>query len=232
MLTYTIVISPYLVSISCLLLFTVFNTQTIVFTESSPSLTTYDRLQTSYNYTMKCPCSIRNIPFKKFISFTPTFHSVCSSNFISDAWISLLIVSNTKDVTGGLSQMIQHFRILSALCLLAENTVSDALERFSVQSLITSNVLDKISFSTQLNTTIEQFIQSLVINFGLLTDATLLLTQVDQPFTKQLSLDQVGLELNSDPAVKESDLWQVCSFLFIGKRFTSIRCIVQYLTSD
>ena len=191
-----------------LLLFTSLTSDMVMWTESNPSLATFDNLQTSYKSTVKCPCSTMVIPFKKFVSFAPAFHQVCSSDFVTDHWIALLIVTNNNEFTDTSSQMVQSFRLLSALCELAKNTITDALERFSLQSLITSNVLNQASFNAQLDTTMERFIQSLLINFAFLTDATSLLTRVDQPFTKQPYV--TGVTLDPDPAVYEPDLRQVC----------------------
>ena len=52
-----------------------------------------------------------------------------------------------------------------------------------MQSFITSNVLTEADFHAQLNTTFDQFIKSLIIDFDLLVDVVQLFTQVDQPYT-------------------------------------------------
>ena len=99
------------------------------------------------------------------------------------SWIeSLLFLSPTRHwAQYGL--VGRHFQLLSTLCQLANKTVDDAVYRFAMRSFVTSNVLTESEFNAQLNTTLKQFIQSLIIQFGLLVNTTQLFTKVDQPYT-------------------------------------------------
>ncbi|CAF3927171.1 unnamed protein product, partial [Rotaria sp. Silwood1] len=76
-----------------------------------------------------------------------------------------------------------HFRFLSTLCQLANKTVTDAIQRFGIQSFITLNVTTETSFNIQLHIIVNQFAQSLITNFDLLIQTVQLLTQTDQPYT-------------------------------------------------
>ncbi|CAF0992487.1 unnamed protein product [Adineta steineri] len=76
-----------------------------------------------------------------------------------------------------------HFRFLSTLCQLANKTVTDAIQRFGIQSFITLNVTTETSFDIQLNLIVNQFAQSFITNFDLLIQTVQLLTQTDQPYT-------------------------------------------------
>jgi hypothetical protein len=131
------------------------------------------------------------------MSLSPTLHQVCSSDFVTDSWISLTSPLGSYFLTTtALKRLwrafdIRHFRLLSTLCRLANKTVDDAVYRFDMRSLVTLNVLTEPEFYVQLNTTLIQFIQSLTIQFNLLINTTQLLTQVDQPFTNSLNAELI-----------------------------------------
>ena len=128
------------------------------------------------------------ISYEKFLSLSPTLHQVCSSDYVNQSWITLLsyfgVTSGEKqpfDYWRGLGD--KHFRLLSALCQLANQTITDTIHRFHMQSFITANVLTELDFYAQLNTTYHQFIQSLLVDFSMLVDIVHLFNQVDQPLT-------------------------------------------------
>jgi hypothetical protein len=122
------------------------------------------------------------IPYEKFMSLSPTLHPVCSSDLVSEHWISILMpIILSKNSRDWRNQAGPQFQLLSDLCRLANKTIDDAIRRFIKQSFITSNVLTKFDFDTQLNTTLDQFFQSTIIYFSQLIDTVRLLMQVDQP---------------------------------------------------
>ena len=143
---------------------------------------------------LKCPCSNVAIAYHRFISLSPIFHHVCSSDFVSERWIALestidkfeYYTAENRAASDYLWAVLgaRHFRLLSALCKLASNTTDDAVHRLNIQSLVSSNVLTQTAFNAQLNSTITQFLRSLIIHFRLLVDTTRLFTQADQPYTK------------------------------------------------
>ncbi|CAF1466772.1 unnamed protein product, partial [Adineta steineri] len=130
----------------------------------------------------KCPCSTTTIPYETFISLSPNFHQVCSSGFVNDAWITLLSLTRNGLYNNWPTRAVHQFRLLSTMCELVNETVIDAVERFIIRSLVTFNVLTETDFIIQSNTTVNQFIQSTIINFALLLDTIHLFLQVDQPF--------------------------------------------------
>ena len=66
-----------------IILFTSFSTEMKTMTTSDPTLNTYKNLQVQYSILLKCPCSNIIIPHKTFISLSPRFHQVCSSDFVT-----------------------------------------------------------------------------------------------------------------------------------------------------
>ena len=144
------------------------------------SLTSYKQLQDLYPNTLKCPCSNVTVPYSEFISLSLTLHQVCSSDFVSDSWI-LMMKLVRSDKWYGLTA--QHFRLLSNLCRMTKKTIDDAVRRLTIRHFLTLNVPTESSFNTELNTTLNQFIQTLIINFDLLVNTSHLWTQIDEPFT-------------------------------------------------
>lgn len=143
---------------------------------------------------LKCPCSIMTIPYQRFLSFSPTLHQVCSSDFVRDPWISITmsivfqLISIDWRNQGG-----PQFQLLSDLCHLANKTIEDAVRRFLAQSFISSNVLSEQDFETQFNATIDQFIQSTTTYFGQIIDTVDLLMRVDQPLIQTGSSSSIPL---------------------------------------
>ena len=121
------------------------------------------------------------IPYREFLSLSPILHQICSSDFVSQRWISIMKSSGTRWVPFDWRNKAPfQFQLLSDLCQSTNKTIDDAVRRFNEQSFITSSVLNEIDFNIQLNATLEQFFQSTVINFGVFTDTVRLLMQVDQ----------------------------------------------------
>jgi hypothetical protein len=133
--------------------------------------------------TLECPCSNKIIPYEKFISFSPILHQVCSSDLVTDQWITLLEqVSTGYYSPDWRNTASSQFRFLSNLCKLANTTIEDAIQRFLLQSFITSTVLTETDFNRKLNIILEQYFQLSTIYFSLLIKTVRMLTHIDQPY--------------------------------------------------
>ncbi|CAF4115857.1 unnamed protein product, partial [Adineta steineri] len=170
-------------SVVCLLLFTSLKSQTVTNIEQNPSLTKYKQLQSVYPDTLICPCANTTMPYKTFVSLSPIFHQVCSSDLISESWLSLLSNSAPADVTFGtwISKAAQYFGLLSSICRLANLTATDNIRDFFARTFVTSYVLIETDFNIQVNTTVKQLTESIVISFNLFNIMTRLFIQTDQP---------------------------------------------------
>ena len=153
----------------------------------NPSLQVYKGLYQSHGNSITCACSKAVIRHEDLGSLSPTLHQVCSSDFVKEGWIASMfrldLTVRGVQYFGWYGFRTPHFRLLSTLCELANRTVSDAVHRFSKQSLITLNVIPEADFNAQLNFTFNQFKKSLSTNFDLLVMLVQLGTQVDQPYT-------------------------------------------------
>ncbi|CAF4149829.1 unnamed protein product, partial [Adineta steineri] len=175
-------------SVCIFLLYKSLDVQTTNIIVSKPSLIAYKQLQETHSDSLECSCSNIAVPFEKFVTWSPRLHQLCSSDFITENWISLLSLTQLTVLYGARITEWDgfkgtHFRFLSTLCQLANKTVTDAIQRFGIQSFITLNVTTETSFNIQLNIIVNQFAQSFITNFDLLIQTVQLLTQTDQPYT-------------------------------------------------
>ncbi|CAF1076407.1 unnamed protein product [Adineta ricciae] len=217
------------VSFTILLIFTSLSTEIATITEANPSLLTYEELQILHPNTLLCPCSTTTIPYEKFLSLSPVLHQVCSSDWVSDRWLSILqyvVDYNTEDWR---NRAYLQFKLLSNLCQLAKNTIDDAVHHFLSQSLIIASVLSEMEFRTQLDATLNQFSQSTITSFGSLVNIARLLTQVDQFYLGSRKNDWDTIQ---DPfltgVIQPNNLTLQIAFSLPGTRYvnlSSINCI-------
>ena len=172
-----------------LILFTSLETEIITTTASNPSVTTYNSLQKLYPNTLRCPCSSTTIPYEQFLTLSPTLHQVCSSDFITDSWLTILQNAVDYNAEDWRNRAYSQFQLLSNLCQLAKDTIDDAVHRFIVQSLVVANVLSESEFNIQLNATLDQFFLSTIRSFDSLINITSLFTQVDQFYLRARKTD-------------------------------------------
>ncbi|UJR19141.1 hypothetical protein I4U23_022271 [Adineta vaga] len=164
--------------IMILLLFTSLRVEMIMMTVTNPSLAKYNNLQDLYSSTLRCPCSNITTPYSTLITLSVTLHEICSSDFVVESWIEMTKLIEENFWYGFDAR---HFRLLSNLCQLINKTIDDAILRFNERYFITSTVINQDNFDARLNTTINQFTQTLVSNFNLLINAAQLFIHVDQP---------------------------------------------------
>jgi len=123
------------------------------------------------------------IPYERFITLSPILHQVCSSDLVTDQWISILEhIKLEYPEPEWRDKAFSQFLLLSHLCKLADRTIDDAVHRFLRQLFIASNLLPESDFGTQFDAVLDQFVQSTIDYFGLLVETTRILIQIDQPY--------------------------------------------------
>ena len=178
--TYLILL---LITITVLLLFNSLDTQTVTISIPNPSFDTYIDLQQSYSHTLRCPCSTMAISYHKFMKFSPILHEVCSSDFTTEEWLTILQQSIPLfALMDWRSLAYQQFNLLSKLCELANETVNNAINKFLLQSFVVSNMPTETDFNLQLDQNLNQLYQSTTVYFSHLIDVIDLHIQVDQPY--------------------------------------------------
>ena len=114
---------------------------------SKPSLITFEHLQANPQYlsTLECPCHNINIPYSTFISVSPRLHQLCSSDFIvqSSLWLSVIysaMASLNYPYDDFRIFVVPEFQSLVTLCILANETLTDALTLFMSNTLVSTHV--------------------------------------------------------------------------------------------
>ena len=150
-------------SFSTLVLFTFLTEKLVSVTEPHPSLSTYQRLQAAHPNTLSCPCKQVAITYADFVAVTPKYHQVCSSDLISAQWIASLFNPDTAHFTPldfRLTAALQ-FRLLSLVCWLSHQTITDQHDEFFKGQLITGRVLSPGSFADETDALIKKFFASM-----------------------------------------------------------------------
>lgn len=130
-----------------------------VMTIKNPSVADFDHFVQSYAQTPNCRCFQATVVHRDFISFRQRFHPVCSSDFISQEWISFLFNANIDDfypLDFRLSASAQ-FQVLALLCRHAQLAATTALNQFLSSIFISSRALPRVSLIEQLNALLKQF---------------------------------------------------------------------------
>lgn len=188
----------WLASLIILLLYTSLSTHTTIINVFDPSSKTFIDLANAHGSSLRCPCTSLSILYESFLSVTPGFHQVCSSDLISERWLAILKDSMTYEFsTDWRNRAYLLFQLLADLCQFAQKTVRDALERFLGRSFVISNALSKGEFERQINVTFEQFVRSTNTYFNLFVETTRLLMQVDQPFMGSTYYESLQLDVTS-----------------------------------
>ena len=154
------------------------------------------------------------IPYRKFLSFSPILHQICSSDLITDRWMSSLEQCAGEYLgSDWRNRAWKQFRLLSKLCQLANQTVTIAVNEFLSQSFVVSNVPTKGDFNVQIEKVLNQFYQSTIIYFRHLIDAVNLHMHVDQPFmaTSAMRLSRIGFNIGIFSLTNTSGYLQVVS---------------------
>ncbi|CAF1330765.1 unnamed protein product [Didymodactylos carnosus] len=119
-------------------------------TVQSPSLSTYEELESKYSDTLICPCSQLSINYKSFLSFEPSYYQVCRSTFITQKWIDSL------SLPFGLP-LSPQFQALRSFCQLSKDTIDDALDQLYSSVFISSKVIPSTLWITQQQSFVNEF---------------------------------------------------------------------------
>ena len=124
---------------------------TTTITKYSPTEHEFTQLSIHYPGAARCPCSRVSIGFSEFMRLDVTYHSVCSSDFISQTWVDATFNENVTrlspiDVRKTLSAFWQTIR---SLCALVNTSVSDGFDDFKARSLISPEAQAREYLQTQ-----------------------------------------------------------------------------------
>ena len=153
-------------SVGILLIYTSQVPVTITTTIDSPSLSKYLALYNKYGDKVSCPCTNLAFPQETFISLTPEFHQVCSSDFITNKWINVInaaagsIVSLDFRCTGS-----ALFKNLALFCLVTQKIITDSLPIFYSNSFVSGTVMNTKFLEDESTSLIETYITTTANDF-------------------------------------------------------------------
>ena len=147
-----------------LLLISAFSQQTSVHIIQLPSESTFDQLHQLHS--LSCRCSRSSTPYRSFLNISTRYHQVCSSDFTSSTWWTL-IASRGNEPFVLLDQPLlsNHFRMLSSFCALSSQTIQNAINAFMSSAFVTVEVLTRTQFNDQIGAVLKNLIEQIPINF-------------------------------------------------------------------
>lgn len=133
-----------------LTLYTAINVRVTQIDLAKPSLNIILDLQKRTDISsLQCPCSKLSSPLKNFVKLTPIYHEICSSDFITEAWIVLLTSLSVTDFNefGAFGPV---FRLLQTYCDLAHRTISNGLNLFNEVQFLSNDLLTPDLFESHM----------------------------------------------------------------------------------
>ncbi|CAF1591524.1 unnamed protein product, partial [Didymodactylos carnosus] len=150
-----------------LIFYTLLASVTRITTIQQPTLDDYALLQIKYSQTLACPCTKLAIEYQSFISFNPTFHQICQSDFITPNWIQYLGHSLVSQIANNDIRSVgaPFFRTLSSFCDLSLESIENELSVFNSTKYVTKNVYQQDLFQSQTKQIVALFIQRTINSF-------------------------------------------------------------------
>lgn len=134
-----------------LLFYTILETHSEQIQIRNPTLSTYLSLYEK-SPDLKCPCTEISISYEKFLELSPLFHQVCSSDLITDEWISFLYDPEKTPLrypADFRATAFNEFQILRELCSLSITAILDGIETLYKSELISGELLNEKLFQAQ-----------------------------------------------------------------------------------
>jgi hypothetical protein len=116
----------------------------------NPSQVTFERLHSQYGDILICPCSEIAMDYSEFIDIELTFHRICSSDFIKQAWFNSIFTTENFTYSDFRLTALAHFQLLESLCQLANATLVNARSSFLTEKFVSTKVISSNSFLQQI----------------------------------------------------------------------------------
>ncbi len=159
-------------AVMTLVVYTAVTVQIQNFTKKYPSQSYFEWHASNprYSPTLDCPCQNISILYNSFVSISPHYHQLCSSDFVvhNSLWINLIYYgSDLLDYSYDDYRrfVVPHFRLLFYLCTLANDTLTDALSTFRVNTLISKRAQSRQAVVAQMEADLNRFRSSIPQTF-------------------------------------------------------------------
>jgi len=150
------------ITLSVLVLFTSLSIITETVTIKQPTINVYIELQTKYSQTLVCPCTQIEVDYEQFISFHPTFHQICTSDFITTQWMAY-IHSNVSEIDYAFDFRYMGSTYSSSIlqfCNSSPETINASLLVFNSTKYVTKNVKETDLFRSETEQIVNLFKQT------------------------------------------------------------------------
>ena len=124
------------------------------------SRSNYQNLLTQFPNTLQCPCSKISMRYELFLNIQPTFHQLCSSDFVSSEWIKYKYdngLTGQDNADNFRFSTSAQFRSLASLCQVSGQMANDSLVQLFTDHFINNELLSPSSFDEHIRTTINKF---------------------------------------------------------------------------
>lgn len=134
---------------------------------NNPSLDSYQRLLDAYPDTLLCPCSQLSIPYSSFVTLTPHYHPVCSSDFVSDRWLHYLYHDDASAYLALDIRSVSYaqFQLLHTLCESSKQSIINAFNSTFTSAVLVNSygiLLKSELVGTQAQAFTDDFIANIV----------------------------------------------------------------------
>ena len=134
-----------------------------------PSQSDYEQLYKNHSSTLRCLCSQPVLSYSDFLTTNPSFHQLCSSEFISPTWYNGLLFTDHHSFQFSYYDWLKigsaYFQLLASFCFLAQSTINDTYRTFSANKFVNAVVLPKALFVQQMQIAIDTYTQSTYTEF-------------------------------------------------------------------
>ena len=129
------------------------------------SLDSYLKLRSLYT-DINCPCSQISTLYGSFVVLVPTYHPICSSEFISQTWIEILVDNMTafRFVGDFRATASTQFQILRELCYFSQLVLNNNIEAFYDTEYISGALLTEYQWHIEIKAAIDAFLDDSLTN--------------------------------------------------------------------
>ncbi|CAF1441651.1 unnamed protein product [Adineta ricciae] len=149
-----------IITFASLLFYTLINEKLITVKVQLNNLDEYNNLRNKYSATLSCPCSDISVTYSRFIKLNPSYHQICSSDFVTQQWIEYLYNENRTYEKSFYAVASVQFQVLSSLCKQAQETVNNSLVQFQATKFTSDQLISPELFQIQIDTILSSFKKS------------------------------------------------------------------------
>ena len=156
----------------------------------TPTFIQYAYLYSIHSQSLVCACSQASIDYERIFHVQYTLHEVCSSAFITDAWIDNL---SPPDVGENVLSVdfrgtaVSTFQALRSFCEMSNRTISGSLRQFLTNQHVTASVTPMEIFHQQMQNVFQKFLLSVTNDLLLSLEMIQDVTEANALWSAQLS---------------------------------------------